>query len=229
MPETTARPQRNALVGQVIDLLRENISNGRWEVGARIPTESELATAYGVSRVTLRQAVQALVHVGQLETIQGNGTFVRATTEIEAVVGRYLASEELRPVLELRQALESHAAALAAERASIEDVDAMRAAVAAGASAMRAGDHDGTTRASAQFHRAIVEASGNPPLIALYSALQHSVLETIQRTRSKEGPQSFVDGHARILEAIENGDARTAHELADAHLTPVLDVDLRFA
>ena len=222
---TGGRPQRNALVGQLIELLTANIADGSWGVGDRIPTENELAAEYGVSRVTLRQAVQALVHVGLLETIQGNGTFVRARTEIEAVVGRYLASEGVVPVLELRQAIESHAAALAAARAERQHLDVMRAAIVEGERAVAAGDVEAASRASGDFHRAVVDASGNPTKVALYAALQRSVLESIRGSTPSGSEASFVDGHARILDAIERHDAGAAHDLAAEHLRVSLGGD----
>lgn len=56
--------------------LRENIESGRWTVGQKIPAERELAASFDVSRMTLRQAIQALVDEGILERRVGSGTFV---------------------------------------------------------------------------------------------------------------------------------------------------------
>ena len=57
--------------------LRQRIESGEWQVGQRIPTEIQLVERFGVSRGTLRQAVEALVREGSLKRIQGLGTFVR--------------------------------------------------------------------------------------------------------------------------------------------------------
>lgn len=56
--------------------LRENIEDGKWKVGERIPAERELANQFSVSRMTLRQAIQELVDEGILERRVGSGTFV---------------------------------------------------------------------------------------------------------------------------------------------------------
>lgn len=61
---------------QIHNQLRSNIENGKWHVGQKIPAERELATEFGVSRMTLRQAIQALVDEGVLERRVGSGTFV---------------------------------------------------------------------------------------------------------------------------------------------------------
>ena len=61
---------------QIHNQLRENIENGYWKVGQKIPAERELAAEFGVSRMTLRQAIQTLVDEGVLERRVGSGTFV---------------------------------------------------------------------------------------------------------------------------------------------------------
>lgn len=61
---------------QIHNQLRENIEDGKWKVGEKIPAERELAADFDVSRMTLRQAIQALVDEGILERRVGSGTFV---------------------------------------------------------------------------------------------------------------------------------------------------------
>lgn len=61
---------------QIHNQLRQNIEDGEWKVGDKIPAERELANDFGVSRMTLRQAIQALVDEGILERRVGSGTFV---------------------------------------------------------------------------------------------------------------------------------------------------------
>ena len=64
-----------------IESLRHAIETEQWPVGGRLPVESELSEALGVSRNTVREAVRVLAHVGMLETRQGDGTYVRATRD----------------------------------------------------------------------------------------------------------------------------------------------------
>lgn len=61
---------------QIHNQLRENIEDGKWKVGEKIPAERELAADFDVSRMTLRQSIQALVDEGILERRVGSGTFV---------------------------------------------------------------------------------------------------------------------------------------------------------
>jgi len=80
--------RRSGLVDQVIDQLRQAIADGEWPVGQRIPAEPELVAALGVGRNTVREAVRALSHAGLLEVRQGDGTFVRATSELSGALRR---------------------------------------------------------------------------------------------------------------------------------------------
>lgn len=67
---------RIPLYYQLENVLREKIASGKFEAGERLPTESELIEQYGVSRITVRQALQALTDEGLIERQQGRGTFV---------------------------------------------------------------------------------------------------------------------------------------------------------
>src|SRR5512144_1988654 len=120
----TAR--RAGLIDQVIEQLRGQILRGTWTIGARIPTEAELAQLTGTSRNTVREAVQSLVHAGLLERRQGSGTYVLANSELAGAVSRRVAGAHAVHVLEVRRTLEVGAARLAARRRTDADVAEMR-------------------------------------------------------------------------------------------------------
>ncbi len=65
---------------QLYTILRRNIAHGVWKPGDRLPSEAELITAYGVSRITVRQAFDLLVHEGLVYRRRGSGTFVTIPT-----------------------------------------------------------------------------------------------------------------------------------------------------
>lgn len=124
MPLVTTR--RTGLVDQVIEQLRASVAGGEWPVDTRIPTEPELAEALGVGRNTVREAVRALAHSGILEVRQGDGTYVRATSEVSGAVRR-LCGPQLRDVLQVRRCLEVEGARLAAAARTEEDLAELRA------------------------------------------------------------------------------------------------------
>ncbi|MEU9817816.1 FadR/GntR family transcriptional regulator [Pseudonocardia alni] len=226
MPLVTAR--RGGLVDQVIDQLRSAITGGEWPVGARIPPESELASSLEVGRNTVREAVRALAHGGLLEVRQGDGTYVRATTELSGAL-RTLCGPELREVLEVRRTLEVEAARMAAARRTDADLTVLRAAlagrdraVAAVAAYGRRGeepdaaDVERAARADTDFHVAVVRCAGNGLLVELYRGVVEAVADSVKTTMPGTAGTEDDISHTGIVEAIADGDVdRAAREAGD--------------
>ncbi|MEU1806258.1 FadR/GntR family transcriptional regulator [Streptomyces sp. NPDC019937] len=215
MPLTS--PQRSVLADQVIAQLRAQITSGEWPVGSRIPTEPELVEQLGVARNTVREAVRALAHNGLLDIRQGSGTYVLATSELAGVMHRRFASAEPRHVAELRSALETKAAQLAAERRTEQDVKQIDAQLDRRERAWESGDRDAFVEADATLHMAIVAAAHNDVLAALYADLG-SVVRDFLRADVADGlsPEAYVD-HARLVEAIRQRDGERAGAEASTH------------
>src|SRR6478752_6836334 len=163
--------RRSALADQVIAQLRNQITTGEWPVGSRIPTEPELVEQLGVARNTVREAVRALAHNGLLDIRQGSGTYVVATSELAGVMHRRFADADPRHIAELRSNLESGAARLAAERRTEKDLKQLDALLLRREEAWESGDAETFVTADATFHLAVVAASRNDVMTALYADL----------------------------------------------------------
>lgn len=220
-------PKRSGLVGQLIDKLLHDIQKGRWPVGSRLPVESDLLEEFGVSRMTLRQAVQALVHVGMLETIQGSGTFVRATSEVDAVLSRFLGGEDAQTLLEVRLAIESESAALAAQRAEAGELRALAEIVDVSRDIVRHDDPRSLATLSHRFHRGVVRASGNSVLLRFYDSVGQGAERTFLELGGPQTPAQFVNEHQEILDAICEGESALALRLSREHLLPVISENQR--
>ncbi|WP_197379349.1 FadR/GntR family transcriptional regulator [Mycolicibacterium mengxianglii] len=216
MPLITAR--RTGLVGQVIEQLRTSVTSGEWQVGQRIPNETVLVESLGVGRNTVREAVRALAHVGILEVRQGDGTYVRATSEVSGALRR-LCGAEWREVLQVRRALEVEGARLAAARRTAEDLVELRALLARRDACLANSDTDEFARADADFHFVVVRSSHNATLTELYRGLMEAIAASVASGR--EATFEVVD-HGVLLDHIAAGDvegaARTAAELIDGAL-----------
>jgi DNA-binding FadR family transcriptional regulator len=208
MPLT--HPRRSALSEQVITALRTQITSGEWPVGSRIPTEPELVEQLGVARNTVREAVRALAHNGLLDIRQGSGTYVVATSELAGVMHRRFADADPRHVAELRSSLEASAASLAAERRTDRDLRQLDALLRRRDEAWESGDVEAFVTADTGFHMAVVAASHNDVLTALYADLGEVLREWL---RGDVGvvldPATYMD-HAPLVEAVRRGDAETA-------------------
>lgn len=199
---------RTGLVDQVIAQMRGLVATGEWPVDRRIPTESELVSALGVGRNTVREAVRALAHAGLLEVRQGDGTFVRATSELSGAVRR-LCGSELREILEVRRALEVEGARLAAVRRTDDDLRDLETALHTCNAAIDARDMATVIRADAALHLRLIEAARNPLLIELYRGISEAVRSSVATTYD---PDKLVK-HTELLAAVRDGDpARSARE-----------------
>ncbi|NWN90566.1 FadR family transcriptional regulator [Marinobacter adhaerens] len=214
------RIQKGSLVETAIESLRHAIENQQWQVGDRLPVESELSDALGVSRNTVREAVRVLAHVGMLETRQGDGTYVRATRDAGETLRR-IARTQLTDQLEVRIMLETEAAKLAALRRTDPNIRAMTAALDARGRADNSlaerVRHDET------FHHALVAASHNSALTELYDYFSHAITETIERTENDADlPEPSQEEHELLLAAVRRQDSEKAEKLARDLLVPSL-------
>ncbi|MCZ4286806.1 FadR/GntR family transcriptional regulator [Marinobacter salarius] len=215
-----ARISKGSLVETAIESLRQAIKKGHWAIGERLPVEAQLSESLGVSRNTVREAVRVLVHVGMLETRQGDGTYVRATKDAGETLRR-INRAQLRDKLEVRIMLETEAAKLAAERRDAKDLERMTLALDERA---KAGDDvESRIRHDHAFHTALVAASHNPALSELYDYFANSVAQTIELTELDSGlPEPSQEDHELLLAAIRRQDSVKAETLSRALLQPSL-------
>ncbi|AXL87904.1 GntR family transcriptional regulator [Streptomyces sp. CB09001] len=212
-----SHPRRSALSEQVIAALRQQIASGEWPVGSRIPTEPELVEQLGVARNTVREAVRALAHNGLLDIRQGSGTYVVATSELAGVMQRRFADADPRHIAELRSTLESAAARLAAERRTEKDLKQIDGLLLRREEAWESGDAEAFVSADATFHLAVVAASHNNVMTAMYADLGEVMRDWLRGDVGEGMSPALHMDHARLVDAIRAGDAATAAEEAASY------------
>lgn len=198
---------RAPLADEVTAKLRAMVHSGEWPLNQRIPSETELMAGLGVSRGTLREAVKALAHSGMLEVRRGDGTYVRATSEISGAARRLYQDHTEQHILEVRLGLDTQAARLAARNATADDVTALRALLTVRDHAWHGGDYEAWAEADWGFHERVAQASGNPLLHELYVSFGpvfHQDLLVQHRRPGFEGLPP--EGHEVLLDAIERRD-----------------------
>ncbi|SDQ62813.1 FadR/GntR family transcriptional regulator [Thermostaphylospora chromogena] len=212
--------QRSSLVDQVIDQLKEQITTGAWPLNAKIPTETVLAEQLGVGRNTVREAVRALTHAGLLDCRQGDGTYVRATSELSGVMLRRLRQAEQLEIFEVRRALEVEAARLAATRRTDADVKRIDEALEEREKAWHSGDPDAFVEADLAFHMAVVRATHNSVLMDLYEDFSAALRASIKAAGTSLN--STYIPHDGIARAIAAGDAAAAERAGHACMEHIL-------
>lgn len=207
MPLATTR--RAGLVDQVIEQMRGAITTGEWPVGQRIPPEPELVTALGVGRNTVREAVRALSHAGLLEVRQGDGTFVRATSEISGAVRR-MCGTELKEVLQVRRTLEMEGARLAAKHRTDAELTRLTELLAKRDAAMEAEQWAEVIEHDTAFHVLLVQCSHNTLLAELYQGLTEAVKASVAASVDTSQPGRDQVSHTGLLHAVRDGDQEKA-------------------
>ncbi|MGZ3239714.1 MAG: FadR/GntR family transcriptional regulator [Burkholderiaceae bacterium] len=224
---TTLRPTATRLTDTIVDELETRILEGSLKPGDRLTPERDLAVELGVSRPSLRAAIQTLVAKGLLVTRHGEGTVV--TDKLDApfvdpwqqmLKGHATLHGDL---LEFRDMLESQAAQLAAERATDADIERIGAAFDALTQAYHGHNLDLCSETDVAFHQAIAEASHNV-LIGHLSASLHRVIYghvannlVYLHGRPTQWTQ-LMRQHQAIWEAVRNRDTKLASKAAHTHI-----------
>ncbi len=203
---------------ETVERLGKAIRLGVLGPGSRLPPERELAAQLGISRSTLRQAIVTLVQSGHLISVRGRagGTFVADEPPLAARGTRRPSSRRMREILDYRVAVETGAAVLAAERAGRRDIARMQACVERMGAAQR---FDSYRRADTRFHVALAEATGSPRLVKAMTEVQADMGDLIALIPHPEEVLTRSNAqHAKLVQALQRGDATRAVRLVRTHL-----------
>ena len=221
------RPTPIRLADTIAKQLELRILEGSLKPGDRLPPERDFAIELGVSRPSLREAMQKLVSKGLLSTRHGGGTFVTDQLEAHFVDPwqNMLSSHPLlhRDLLEFRQMLETQAASLAAERATDIDIQRLDAAYAALDAVYTRADLPACIDADVAFHQAIAEASHNLLIGHLTASLMRVIhghvsnnLEHLHTREQRWG--QLQTQHRAIWQAVRNHQPEQAAAAAAEHI-----------
>ena len=205
-----------SIAKQIAEQIRESIMDGRLKADDRLPTEHELAKQFEVSRPTIREALKRLAAQNLIRSRRGpsGGTFVNRPSEEEVrsnltttmTLLISLGEFDLNQIVEARHELEVMCGRLAAERHEQRHLDAMAAEIEIQGDETLS-DED-FCASDVRFHRALVDATGNPVLqflmCAVIEALQPVENMVIVRYRDRD---KIIRQHEKILKAIAAGDA----------------------
>lgn len=217
------KPIKRVNVGeQVLQQMKNMLISGEWKAGDRLPSENELAELFGISRITVRQALQKLNALGLLETRVGEGTFVREAGMDaclnELVPAMYLGDWNDRQVIEYRLIIETGSAYLAAQRATDEHIRKLERLLAQMEEAAEAKDNKRFAQKDLDFHNEIAVATGNPLLMKtnmiLKGVLEYAMQKVIDRMQ-----YAGLTYHRKLIDAIRAHDAEGAQAIMREHIT----------
>jgi GntR family transcriptional repressor for pyruvate dehydrogenase complex len=214
---------------QVANQIEKRILSGELRSGDRLPTERDLAEQFQASRTAVREAMKILAQKGLVDMRPGRGTIVidGAPQAMQHSIGLVMklklgevgGSDNL---VEVREILETEIAALAAARATEEEVAAMREAVRVMDESLN--DADAYIAADNLFHQALAKATQNTLILILIDSIVNPLSEQRKQIFEVEGgPERGQFHHKRILESITQRDPEGARAAMRAHLRQVRD------
>ena len=195
--------------GTTVDLLGHAIISGRYAIGASLPPEPLLCEELGVSRTVVREAVKSLVAKGLIITGPKLGTRVLPEEHwnwfdpdvITWQSQNGLTPEFLKDLQDLRRVVEPAAVSMAAERATVQDLDEIEVAFAGMKKAVEFGGDYVTF--DLRFHQGLMRASHNRMLIQMSKALGALLRTSFEiSTSKKDGPKSSLPMHREVLDAV---------------------------
>jgi GntR family transcriptional regulator, transcriptional repressor for pyruvate dehydrogenase complex len=212
------------LVERMSDALRHAILSGQFPSGSKLPSESRLTVAHGVSRTVVREAIAALRADRMVEARQGAGVFVlegppRPPISLQSIDPERVSSTI--ELLEMRTGVEVEAAGLAALRRSPAQEEAILDRHFAVHEALEAGRP--TSEADFALHLAIAAATNNPHFSEFLTllgenAIPRAALHSDRPEKDSAYMKLIDEEHSRIVTAISNGDESAAREAMRAHL-----------
>lgn len=212
--------KRPKLADSVFDEFLAMMRDGRLRPEQRLPAERDLAISFGVSRATVRSAVQRLALLGYLDVRQGDGTVVISPDE-NAIAQPFHSLLMAEPhlawdLLDFRRMLEPEAARFAAQRRSDVDVLALEKCLERQAIAVSRGES--LAKEDEVFHASIIEIARNGIVVRLLDVLR--VLLSSLRTNVLAGvePARTLDQHRLIVDSIREGNDVGAYQAMVAHL-----------
>ncbi|GAB56626.1 exu regulon transcriptional regulator [Glaciecola punicea ACAM 611] len=213
------------LYQQVAEKLVALIDTGNYTVGMRLPAERDLASMFGVSRPTIREAVIALELEGYVKVRMGSGVYV---IENSRVTSRF-ADKDIGPfdLTEARALFEGEAAALAATMITDEEL-ALLSETLEEMACENNNDTNSHEAADKRFHMIIAGATKNTAIMSVIEELwderEHSILTKRMYEKVRDsGLKPSVEEHREVYKALKAHDADSSRRLMREHLMRVID------
>jgi GntR family transcriptional repressor for pyruvate dehydrogenase complex len=219
------REEKTSPYTAIIERIRTMVIEGELVPGDRLPPERKLAERLGVSRGQLRRAFQALAERGMIESRQGDGTYLLSDLDSAPTVDAILEAihsqhDVLHEIIEFRRMIEPQIAALAAQRIPRATLDRLKVVICDQQRALMAGQEADSL--DAEFHQVLAESTSNRVISQVMTTIQTILNQSRSGwLQSGERRLASVEGHLRIIDALEAGDPQAASRAMRDHIVAV--------
>ena len=203
-----------SLADMIAETLKQQITEGTYRVGDKLPTEPELMKTFGVGRSSVREAVKLLVNMGVVRVQQGSGTFVAVPSNNDDVNIK-MSTADRTELDEVRKILDIAIVEKAVARRTEKDIERMRASLEKRKVNAEKGLLEECIEADLNFHIAIADAAHNRILADIYRSAATHLLSEFNRIYN--GTDCFINSqtsHEKLLKHIIAGDLKNARKTA---------------
>ncbi len=209
---------------EIYEQLRNLVIKGELKPGSKLPPERDLAVHLGVSRPSLREALNKLESQGFIEQIQGDGTYIKSFTQdhLDTAIDEFIKNDDaIFDLLEVRKTLETWSAYYAAQRVTTEQLKDIKKYLDELKTAKDKGDTGHI--ADVNFHYTITYAASN----VLQTHLMRNIHDWVERVSYKVRSEMYMDKkeqnllylqHQKIYNAIEARNPNEAYNAMREHL-----------
>lgn len=206
--------QKKSLADMVAEQLKQQITEGVYTIGDKLPTEPELMKTFKVGRSSIREAVKLLVNMGVVQVRQGSGTFVvEASDDNRGSINMSIADRT--ELDEVRKILDIAIVEKAVARRTEKDIERMQSSLEARKANAKNGLLKECIEADLNFHIAIADATYNRILADIYRSASLHLLSEFNRIY--DGTNCFINSqssHEKLLRYIIAGDLKNARKMA---------------
>ena len=211
----------------IVQQIRTLIEEGKLKRNDHLPSERDLSETFQVSRTTVREAIRTLESMKLLQSRQGNGTYVVASSE-EALIQPLAAAlfnekDDIRDIFYIRKIIEPHVAELAAENTTPQEMEELERILRKQEACIGQGEN--IIETDSAFHNLMVKATKNRVMerliIALIDLLKQSREKYLFEDENDERAIKSLEGHRRIFSAVKKGDGDAARKSMLQHLEDI--------
>lgn len=207
--------------------IRTLISKGMLKQGDHLPAERELTEAFKVSRTTVREAIRTLESMKLVQSRHGDGTYVLATSEESLVqplaAALFTERDDIIDIFYIRKIIEPYVAQMAAQNATPQEIENMKKVLQEQQACIKEGKN--IIETDSMFHSLLAKAAKNRVmerlLIVLIDLLKQTREKYLAGDENDRRAKRSLQGHEKVLAAIQNGDSAAAQKAMLKHLEDI--------
>lgn len=233
--EKSKKINRESVTQQIYNDLKERIIDGEFLSGEKLPSENMLSEEYGVSRLSVRAALQKLNTLGLVDIRVGEGSFVQEINfgNFMSEISDLIAQDSMTKYLfEFRENIEKTCTNLAIARATEEEIQKLKEIAEDLLTVAKEKDYDNYVELDYQFHYQLCKMSQNKLYDMVYSSIKDLFKMSIRKNIAESANLYKLDlvecanYHNRFAEAMQKRDSENIFELLDkmVEIRPGLDL-----